>query len=516
MRRNLPLLSLVAAVGAVYLGSFRGVFQFDDYNVIVGNPVAHGLGAFLADLPRGIRPLLKLTYTLNWIFGPGPFGFHLVNTALHAANAVLLFRIARRVGGPSLSAFAAFVPALWFAVHPVQTEAVTYISGRSVSLMAFFYLSSLLAWLKGREEGRPLLLYAASPSLFLLAVLSKETAVTLPFALALAEGARGGGKGWKDAFAAQAVHWAMLACLAFLLLAHPGYGRLLESCFGIRSASENLLTQVGGIAYLLSRLILLNAQNIDPDLPVVREGTASLLPPALLLLLLLAAGAYAFRKRSLAGFGILWFFLHLLPTNSIVPRLDVANERQLYLASWGLFLALASFADRIPEGAWRRRAAVCALLLAAMFGGFTVLRNAAYRSEVALWEDTARKSPGKARAHNNLGYAYRRAGRFAEAREEYLRALAIDPGHPFARGNLGELERMGIGPSPSSGRRSSPVRPPPVAHQATERGVVPEEGVEPSRPCGHGILSPARLPVPPLRLVPGRPPRSPFIHRLPR
>ena len=439
MKRLSPLLLLAGAVAVVYLNSFRGVFQFDDYNVIVDNGGVHAWGAFLAGLPRGIRPLLKLTYTLNWTSGLGPFGFHLVNVALHAANAVMLFLLATRIGAPSASRIAALLPALLFAVHPVQTEAVTYISGRSVSLMAFFYLGSLLAWLRGRERGNRFLLYLASPFLFLLAAASKEVALTLPFALVLCDAVRRERSGWKEALRAQAVHWGLLVALAVLFLAHAGYGRLLEACFDIRGAAANLFTQIHGIAYLLSRLALPHALNIDPDLPVFPGWSPALLPEALLLAALLAAGIVMLRKRSAAGFGILWFFLHLVPTNSFIPRLDVANERQLYLASWGLFLALATGADLLRQRWGARWVTAVAVALVVVLGGLTIGRNAVYRSEVALWEDTVRKSPGKARAWNNLGYAHDQAGRFRDAEAAYLKALAIDPGYALARGNLTRL-----------------------------------------------------------------------------
>ena len=440
MTRLSPSLLLAGAVAVVYLNSFQGVFQFDDYNVIVDNGGVHTWGAFLAGLPRGIRPLLKLTYTLNWTSGLGLFGFHLVNVGLHAANAVMLFFLASRIGGRSVSRFAALLPALLFAVHPVQTEAVAYISGRSVSLMAFFYLGSLLAYLRGRERGSRFLLYVASPILFLLAAASKEVALTLPFALILCEAARRERDGGKEALRAQAVHWCVLAALAVLLLAHAGYGRLLEACFDIRGATANLLTQVHGIGYLLSRLVMPHALNIDPDLPVFSGGSPALIPEALLLAALLAAGVFGLIKRSMAGFGILWFFLHLAPTNSFIPRLDVANERQLYLASWGLFLSAAAGADLLREkrGAWRVTAAAAVLVIA--LGMLTVSRNTAYRSEVALWKDTVRKSPWKARAWNNLGYAYQQAGRFPDAEAAYLRALRVDPGDALARGNLRGLK----------------------------------------------------------------------------
>ena len=440
MKRLSPFLLLAGSVAVVYLNSFPGVFQFDDYNVIVDNGGVHTWGAYLAGLPRGIRPLLKFTYTLNWTSGLGLFGFHLVNVGLHAANAVMLFFLASRVGGPSVSGFAALLPALLFAVHPAQAEAVTYISGRSASLMAFFYLGSLLAYLRGRERGSRLLLYLASPLLFLLAVASKEVALTLPFAMVLCEAARREKDGWRKTLRAQAVHWGLLAALAVVLLAHPGYGRLLEACFDIRGAGANLLTQVHGIGYLLSRLVMPHAMNIDPDLPVFSPGSPVPLPESLLLATLMAAGILGLKNRSMAGFGILWFFLHLLPTNSFIPRLDVANDRQLYLASWGLFMAVAAGADLL-RGKWGvRRVTTVATVLILLLGGLAMSRNTVYRSEVALWEDTARTSPGKARAWNNLGYAYQQAGRLRDAEAAYLRALQVDPGYALARGNLRELK----------------------------------------------------------------------------
>ena len=232
----------------------------------------------------------------------------------------------------------------------------------------------------------------------------------------------------------------LLAALAVLFLAHAGYGRLLEACFGIRGSSSNLLTQIHGIAYLLSRLVRPHELNFDPDLPVFSGWAPVLLPEALLLASLLAAGFFGLKKRSPAGFGILWFFLHLVPTNSFIPRLDVANERQLYLASWGLFMAVAAGADLVREKRGARWPTAVAAVLVIALGVLTVSRNTVYRSEVALWEDTVRKSPGKARPWNNLGYAYDQTGRFQDAEAAYLRALRIDPGYGLARGNLKVLK----------------------------------------------------------------------------
>ena len=132
---RVALLLPVLAALAAYANALPASFQFDDYNVIVDNPAVHGLAAWWASMP-GIRPLLKLSYALNWAAGPGPFGFHLVNLACHALNTVMVYLLAvlwlPRLA-PDLRPVvpAACTAALVFALHPAQTEAVTYVAGRS-------------------------------------------------------------------------------------------------------------------------------------------------------------------------------------------------------------------------------------------------------------------------------------------------------------------------------------------------------------------------------------------------
>jgi hypothetical protein len=154
---------LFAAALAAYGNAFFGAFQFDDFNVIVHHGAVHSLGAWWDSMP-GIRPLLKLSYALSWSAGGGgTYAFHAVNVMLHAVNVLLVWHVLRAlfermgVGGDG---FAAFVGALLFALHPAHTEAVTYISGRSTSMMAFFYLASVLAYLRGAPRW-------VSPLLFL-------------------------------------------------------------------------------------------------------------------------------------------------------------------------------------------------------------------------------------------------------------------------------------------------------------------------------------------------------------
>ena len=408
----------VGAVAAVaYLPSLAGVFQFDDYNVIVNYPTVHSWQTLIERAGGGVRPLLKASYTLNWTLG---FGFSLFNILIHAANAALLYLIGKDLFE---NQSAALIAALLFALHPAQTEAVTYISGRSSSLMALFYLGALLAYLRGAH-------WSVSSVLFLLALATRETAATLPAALLLCELCRAERPGWKEILRRQGPHWAILIAGGLFVLTNERYFALVSFGYGERSLADNLLTQVGGVSYLVLRLVSLHGYNIDPALPTLTVWSPALAFQALLLAALLLLGFANLRRRPWIAFGVLWFFLQLAPTNSIVPRLDVANDRQLYLACWGLFLALSLQWLQLKMS---RRMAIPVLLA---FAISSVVRQRDYHSEIALWESSVAAAPWNARAHNNLGYAYQLAGRIDEARREYETALSFAPGHAKARLNL--------------------------------------------------------------------------------
>src|SRR5262245_29577230 len=129
---------IAAAVAAAYANALTASFQFDDWNIIVRQVKVHGLAAWWHSMP-GIRPLLKLSFALNWSISPSPVGFHLLNVVIHGANACLVYALLKKRFASSI----ALTTALLFALHPVQTEAVTYVTGRSVSLSALFALACL-------------------------------------------------------------------------------------------------------------------------------------------------------------------------------------------------------------------------------------------------------------------------------------------------------------------------------------------------------------------------------------
>lgn len=430
-RYRFPLLIAAAALVA-YIPSLFGPFHFDDYNVIVDYPTVHSWSTLVARSGAGVRALLKASYTLNWTLDPRPLGFHVVNIALHAVNALLLFFIGRhliRGQGRNYSDAAPLVAALLFALHPMQTEAVTYISGRSSSLMATFYLGAMLAYLTARP-------WWQSALLFVLALATRETAVTLPVALLLVELCRS--TPWRAIARRQAPHWAILAIAGIVVLCNERYFDLVAYGYGERSLGDNLLTQIGAVSYLAWHLLTLQGLSIDPALPTLSEWSPTLAVQLALLGALLALGIANLRTRPWIAFGILWFFLQLAPTNSIVPRVDVVNDRQVYLACWGLFFALAAQCAQLDPAP--RAGAAMAGLLCLLFAGANMARQLDYRDEIALWQATVRTTPWNARAHNNLGYAYYQDARKHDARREFQTALFLNPGERKAKANLALLD----------------------------------------------------------------------------
>lgn len=433
---------LLLAVVLAYAGALQGPFQFDDWWSIVGNADVHDLHSWWTSLP-GIRPLLKLANTLNWLASPTPMAFHAVNIAVHAANVLLLWTLLRQ-WTPRLAptsarpGFIAFATVLLFALHPAATEAVVYASGRSISLSMLFSLAALLAWSRavGADASH---MHAWSGALLLAAALAvRETALVTPVAWLLL--ARCGGLPWQRALAPlrPLCLVALLAVLAFALT--PGYHSFFGWSLQTRDASSQLLGQLEAHAYLLTGPLPGLALSIDPD---VRVPPAFALRHALLLAGVIAAVIVAWRMRDRHPwfpFALGWYLLQLAPANSFLPRFDLVNDRHLYAALPGPLFALAWWLESLRP---RALGAVFAVALVLAAGARTVDRIGDYRSERALWEETVAESPAKARPWTNLGIARAEAGDTAGAAAAYRCALRLDPGYRQAAWNLAAASSPG-------------------------------------------------------------------------
>ena len=457
------LVVLVCAGAAAYANSFQGVFLFDDYRSIVEDSRLDDVQTFLGHLPGMIRPLHKATLLVDrLVWGMNPAGYHLLNLCLHLGSGLLLYGILKQLVADASPSGAAtetsMVPlgaALLFLAHPIGTETVTYLSGRATGLAAFWYLAGLLLYLRASRLGQIARAlswtHLGAIGCFLLALLSKETAITFPLALLLTEIVARRTRGSELRAIVVRLHtpfWAVLLLFFGAAAMIPRYRVLLDTALNIRPLYEHLIAQVNVIAYAATLVVAPGRMNFDHDFPQYASVLGWPTPIALALLLgLIAVAVGGARAQPFLAFGIGWFFLQLLSTNSVLQREDLLSERNLYLPAAGLFVALAAawyalerrIVDRFSEprgtAALRAVAIVPTVVVALCLSG-TIARNAIYSDPVAFWTDAVNKSPAKSRPHVNLGHAYFLAGDLPRATDQFRIALALDPDNPVAQKDL--------------------------------------------------------------------------------
>jgi hypothetical protein len=452
---------LCAATVSVYLVAFQGSFHYDDSVTIIENPHLDRWQTFVGHFDHMVRPVLNATFLLDRsLYGTNPLGYHLLNVLFHLGSGLLLYRILTHAVADERTSVP-FWTVLIFLIHPVATETVTYISGRASGLMAFFYLVSLFLYIKASEHQQTVsirrLHLSGAVLFFLLAIGSKETAVTLPIILLLWDVLIRRLRGFQLSTAVVSHHspfWAILFLATLWAWNHPRYIALAEFSLNIRPLWDNLLSELHAWAYALVLIFTPWNQNFDHDLPVFHSLTQWPLPLDLLLLsAAVAAGLLSWRRSPLVAFGLGWVFIQLIPT-SLIPRNDLLSERNLYLPSIGLLLAIVALGSslirylvtilprpRLVQFGSMSVATALVILLCL----FTFQRNQLYQNRVSLWSDTVRKSPNKARPHNNLGYAYALQGDWDRAIEEFRTAARLDPDFMLAQQNLRDAYLHHIG-----------------------------------------------------------------------
>ena len=475
---------LIALLGLiVYSNTFDVPFVFDDVPYIVNNPTIKDFGYFIdtskadglkiATVTRrylDTRYVGFLSFWANYkLGGLNPQGYHAVNITLHVLCSLLLYVIVRLTfGTPALKGSAldphqrliALFTALLFAVHPLQTEAVTYISQRVGLLAAFFYLGSVASYAGSRlTAGRSTkyIFYVLCLVSAFLAMKSKENAFTLPLALVLYELL------FLKASSRKRMLLLFPLLLTMVIIPFEYISERLEQG-GLSSAmseasrldtdmprTDYMLTQFTVIATYMRLIVLPVGQNLDYDWSEYH----SVLDPLVMLsfVLIMATLSLAcfllYRSRRgdgslrLAGFGIIWFFLALSVESGAIPISELIFEYRVYLPSAGFFVAAVTSIFVVVhklKGRWQAagQAAVAALsILTITFMGVAYARNTVWQDAVSLWADAVRKSPKKARPHNNLGLAYLHKGLTDTAFEYLLVAVKLDPDFADAHNNLG-------------------------------------------------------------------------------
>ncbi len=467
------VLALVVAGTIIYSNMFSAPFVFDDINFITKNdPHVHmttlswdGIReAAFEGQPRK-RFLPNISFALNYCAGgENTFGYHLVNLMIHLFSGVLLFYFVRTTlslpyshsdayfhsasqkHNKDIGMAVAFFAALLWLVHPLQTNAVTYICQRMASMAALFFILSMLLYARGRilqRAKKPKMAIACFTGMLFssaCAFATKENTGMLPVFFLLYE--------WfffqdlRNIFNKRILMFVGAALVIFLIvviyyMGDNPFHRILAS-YGKRDFTlpQRVLTEFRVVAYYISLIVYPRPErlNLDYAYPLsysmANPMTTFWAMGAIAGLLVLAF--YSARRHRLAAFCILWFLGNLVIESSVIG-IEIIFEHRNYLPMMLLCLLPARAAFK-----WMRPVNAAAVLaaVAVLAGTWTYQRNFVWETDVAFWSDIAQKSPRKARPYQNLAYSFQQKDRHAEAVRYYRKSLEFEP-HPVAYFNLG-------------------------------------------------------------------------------
>ena len=472
---------LIVVVGAVvYANSFSGAFVLDDEWAIQRNRLLRPQTP-LWELFKRTRPVLKLSLALNYRLdyasarslkrskprpGEDVWGYHLVNVTVHILAALALFAVLRRTlfsdrlrerfGRAALPL--ALASALIWMVHPLQTNAVTYVIQRAEAMMGMFFLLTMYCAVRAFQARRGRWAWYAGATLAcLLGAGCKEVMIVAPivvvvYALIFA------GRSPGQVLRRHVWFFVLLGVVAVLLAAHSlavagasksaGWGNVPGvSWYGYAA------TQFGVILRYLRLSFWPTGLCLDYGWPMAKTFT-QIVPPALVVVALLVATGVGLWRRPELGFLGVWFFLILAPTSSIMPIKDLIFEHRMYLSLAAVVVAVVCGVYRLgglvgrrlglPGRALAAAGALAAIAAVAGLGVLTVRRNAVFQAESSVWRDVIAKRPDNARAHSNLGKALFFEGKIGQAIPEYRRAIELDDKYADPWYNLGvSYSRLG-------------------------------------------------------------------------
>jgi len=444
---------IALAILAAYHNGLGGPFVLDDASAITENASIRKLwpvwGAFLppSGTTVGGRPLANFTLAINYaLSGSDPWSYHALNIFIHVLSAATLFGVVcRTLARPALkgrfardaAALALAVAVLW-SLHPLQTEAVTYVIQRVESLMGLFYLLTFYCLIRSVESPRPLRWQICAVAACLMGMAAKEVMATAPLLALLYDRTFLAGsfrKAWQQRrglHLALAATWIPLA----LLVSSTGWTRGGSAGFNSPVApTVYWLTQFEAVARYLWLSLWPHPLVFDYGTLLAKHpGEAA--PCALLVAALAAATIIACRSGGRPALGFLgaWTLLILAPSAIVPVATQTVAEHRMYLP----LAALVALAVLGVHSIARRASWMTFGFLALLLGVLTERRNEDYRSAVSLWGDTVSKRPENARAHCSLGFAlYSTPGGLPKAISEFEAALRIQPEYPDALNDLG-------------------------------------------------------------------------------
>ena len=431
----------------VYLNALDNPFAYDDYRTVVDNPTIQDLGSVRAILWHDVaRPMINVSYALDRaLWGPAPFGFHLTNVLLHALNVFLLYLVVRQVA--SRHSMAAAPAAAWlFAVHPMMTEAVGYVSGRSEVLCATFCLLAGLSAGRWRRRGGTSWV-VATIALWLAALATKEIAIMFPFVLLVYERLAPASDDITQRRWSIALPLSLMAAAVLAGLVRIAVLTRLEAHAGAAGVQWSFIPLAFDVAARYVRLLVLPVgQTVFHTVWPLAWADARALA-GLAIVATMAGAAWRLKRIEWgATIGIAWFLLLLIPSSVLIllDRGEPMAEHRVYLASAGLFLAVGIGIGRAwttlagASTALRGIAGAASVVALLSLAALAVVRNAVWEDPVRLWQEAVDKSPAHYRPRLLLGEALQHARRPGEALQHFRTAISLRPEEPTGYIKLGQ------------------------------------------------------------------------------
>jgi len=450
------LLTVLCLTCIVYFNSLSNGFVFFDRSTVFDNSaIRHldDLGAVIRYLPS--RPLFTLSLAANYAVGElNPLGYHFLNVCFHLAAVALVYVLVRMmIAGSENDGRLKLMPstaAALFALHPLNSQTVNYVSARPTALATVFYLAGVAlfaVWNRTDRSRRSRWMPLAGMYVcFALAMAGKEIAVTFPAAVLLYDYtfvARGDSRSLRGRWAVHLPLW--LAGLASVA-AFKWYSASL-GFIPARSVWTNLTTQFEIVVRYLRLTAVPVGLNVHHTVPESAGMATVQTLTSLAAIGVLAAMAVALLHRHrAAGYGILWFLLALLPTSSVIPLAVLMNENRLYLPGVG-FAVVSGYAltRLLPKNAASRHDAlqsvggIIVVLVGLVYGMGTLYRNTVWRDDYTLWSDSLRKGSYDYVTLTNLAQAYADRAMFYRALDMYREAADLDPTDRRAYAGMGKV-----------------------------------------------------------------------------
>ncbi|MEW6008550.1 MAG: tetratricopeptide repeat protein [Candidatus Omnitrophota bacterium] len=424
----------------IYFKSLATPFVFDDIHMILRNSYIKELKNLHLPFIRGrvtnvplekgmYRPLLMASFAFNYLFGRlNPIGYHIINMMFHFLNASLLFLLFKQLLKKG-SFWPAFIASLLFLLHPVNSEAVIYISCRSTLMASFFLLLGLLSYAKWEGQKFDKKYYLSLIS-FACGLFTKEVMIIFPLMLMSYDFLfRKDSKRTFTAFIKSHFLFLFIA-ISYLLLRHNLIGAFTNLSLK-RSIYENFLTNLHAGVYYFKLFFYPVNLCIGRYFPTSKSFFEPQILQSAGIVVTLAVIAMAVSIRyPVVTFGIFWFFLNLVP-KFIASLALLAAEHHLYLPAMGIVMVIAFVLKKINEVLQERKyklikmmVVILILSLLSISAILSYQRNVVWNDETALWLNNIKHSPLAWGAYNNLGLLALGKGRYEEAHQYFIKALA--------------------------------------------------------------------------------------------